>query len=164
LGNAPGTQGAQPAIDLGLHPGLGWRDAGGSAQEKPEKPVTEATFFAAMEKLHAKMDAGFSVMRQDIGELRQDVAEIRSDVAVLKQDVGVLKQDVGVLKQDVGVLKQDVAVLKEDMTGVKDAALKHTRELSALRTSLATKVDREDVEPMVERVIARHVRLTGDPE
>ena len=145
-------------------------------RKRSEKPVTQTAFAAALKDLHAKIDVGFAengrrfdrvdgdirVIRQEMGDMRQDITVLKADVAVLKDDVAVLKDDVAVLKDDVAVLKLDVAVLKsdvgvlkEDMGRVKDAGTQHTRELVAFRSAIATKVDRDEVEAIVEGVLAR---------
>jgi chromosome segregation ATPase len=118
-------------------------------RNNPEKPMTEAAFAAPFEKLHAKMDAGFA-------EVGRRFDRVEGDVRVMRQEIGELRQDVAEIKQGVTVLRQDVAVLKEDMSRVKDAATQHTRELSALRTSVTTKVDRDELETTVERIVARN--------
>jgi len=119
-----------------------------SRRKNPEKPMTGAALAAALEKLHTKMDAGFA-------EVGRRFDRYEGEVRVMRQDIGELRHDIAEIRSDVGVVKRGVAVLKEDMSRVKDAALQHARELGALRTSVGTKVDRDEVEPMVRRIVAR---------
>jgi chromosome segregation ATPase len=122
----------------------------------------------------------FRDMKQEVGDLKQEVGDLKQEVGDLKQDVGDLKQEVGGLKQDVAglkegfvELKEEVGELRRDMTagfervdrellGVKAdigrlqvAVLGNTREIQELRVVVERKVDRDEVEGVVERVVAR---------
>jgi chromosome segregation ATPase len=133
-------------------------------------------FGEALGGLRQQMTDGFDEVRGDVAELKHDVTGLKHDVTELKHDVTELKHDVTGLKHDVTELKHDVAELKHDMgevkrdlaevkvdlaevkvdlSLVKSAATTHSRELREIRSALGNKVERGEVEAIVEHVVAR---------
>ena len=66
-----------------------------------------------------------------------------------------VEEDLGTLKHDVGVLNHDVGTLKHDMILVTDAVLENIREIKRLSTLVDKKVDRDEVEALIEEAFHR---------
>jgi chromosome segregation ATPase len=95
-----------------------------------------------------QVDRRFERVEHDIAEIRQDIAEIRQDVVDIRQDITEIRQDVVDIRQDITEIRQDVGL-------VKIAVLDHSRELKEVRVALDKKVDRDEVEGIAQRVVAR---------
>ena len=98
--------------------------------------------------LRQEMSAGFATVNHRFERVEHDIAEIRQDVAEIRQDVTEIRQDVTEIRQDITEIRQDVGL-------VKIAVLDHSRELKEIRVALEKKVDRDEAEGIVQRVIAR---------
>jgi chromosome segregation ATPase len=126
-------------------------------------------FGEALGGLRQQMTDGFDEVRGDVAELKHDVTGLKHDVTELKHDVTELKHDVAELKHDMGEVKRDLAEVKVDLAEVKvdlaevkvdlslvkSAATTHSRELREIRSALGNKVERGEVEAIVEHVVAR---------
>jgi hypothetical protein len=66
-----------------------------------------------------------------------------------------LKHDMGEVKRDLGEVKRDLAEVKVDLSLVKSAATTHSRELREIRSAFGNKVERGEVEAIVEHAVAR---------
>ena len=97
--------------------------------------------FAEVNHRFEQVDRRFERVEHDITEIRQDVTEIRQDVTEIRRDITEIRQDITDVRQDVGL--------------VKIAVLDHSRELKEIRVGLEKKVDRDEAEGIVQRVIAR---------
>lgn len=104
-------------------------------------------------------------MRGHFNAYGEALEGVRIDVHGLKQDVHGLKQDVRLLKQDVHGLRHDVDSLRHDMEAgfeqvdrrfdrLEAAVLEHTREPHELRVAVDRKLDRDEVDGVVDRVLA----------
>jgi archaellum component FlaC len=111
-------------------------------------PDGERAFAVVVEQLRGE----FKVFGTALGGLRQEMNERFADV---KSDMGDLKQDLADVKSDMGDLKQDLAEVKVDVNLLKTAATTHGRELKEIRSALGNKVERGEVEAIVEHVVAR---------
>ena len=110
-------------------------------------------FGAALGGLRQEMNAGIGGLRQEmngaIGGLRQ---EMNGAIGGLRQE---MNERFGDLKCDMGDLKQDLAEVKVDVSLLKTASTTHGRELKEIRSALGNKVERGEVEAIVEHVVAR---------
>ena len=104
-------------------------------------PDGERAFAVVVEQLRGE----FKVFGEALGGLRQQLTEgfdeVRGDVAELKHDMGEVKRDLGEVKVDLSL--------------VKSAATTHSRELREIRSALGNKVERGEVEAIVEHVVGR---------
>jgi hypothetical protein len=105
------------------------------------QPNGERAFAVVVEQLRGE----FKVFGEALGGLRQQMTggfdEVRGDVAELKHDMREVKRD--------------LAEVKVDLSLVKSAATTHSRELREIRSALGNKVERGEVEAIVEHVVAR---------
>jgi hypothetical protein len=78
---------------------------------------------------------------------------------LLHEQHEMLRQEQLLLRQEMSVgfaeVKRDVAEIRQDVGLVKIAALDHSRKLKEIRVALDKKVDRDEVEGIVQRVVAR---------
>jgi hypothetical protein len=114
----------------------------------PPAPDGARAFAVVVEQLRGE----FKVFGEALGGLRQQMTEGFADV---RRDIGELKHDVTVLKHDMVDVKRDLAEVKVDLGLVKSAVTTHTRELKEIRSALGNKIERGEVEGIVERVVAR---------
>jgi gas vesicle protein len=84
--------------------------------------------------LRQEMSAGFEEVNRRFERVEHEITEIREDITEIRQDITEIRQDVGL---------------------VKIAVLDHSRELKEIRVTLDKKVDRDQVEGIVQRVVAR---------
>jgi hypothetical protein len=66
-----------------------------------------------------------------------------------------VEQELGEVKRDLGEAKRDLGEVKVDLGLVKSAATTHSRELREIRAALGNKVERGEVEAIVEHAVAR---------
>jgi len=90
----------------------------------------------------------FRVFGEALQGTREKIDKIEGDVVDLKRDMVEVKRDVAELKRDMVEVKRDLAL-------VKVAVTEHSRELREIRAVVDKKVDRDEVEAIVERVTAR---------
>jgi hypothetical protein len=129
-----------------------------SSKKSARPRLSHHEFVVLLETLRGEFRVfgeSLQIVRGQVDGLREDVDGLRKDVGDFRQEVGArfhrVEQDMGVLKQDVAVLKQDVGMLKLDVSLLKDASIETTQELKRLRLSVDKKVDRDEVEAIVER-------------
>jgi hypothetical protein len=91
-------------------------------------------FGARLEGVDDKMTAGFARVDERLDGVEQRLSHVEGRIADLSHDVADLSHDVADLSHEVGL--------------VKVAVLEHGR-------GLKRKVDRDEVEAVVERVVAR---------
>jgi hypothetical protein len=91
--------------------------------------------------LRQQMTDGFERVDRELGEVKRDLDEVKLDLGDVKRDLGEVKRDLGEVKVDLGL--------------VKSAVTTHTRELREIRGALGNKVERGEVEAIVEHAVAR---------
>jgi archaellum component FlaC len=112
----------------------------------------------------------FKVFGEALGGLRQQVTEeiggLRGEIGGLRQqmtdgfervdrELGEVRRDLGEVKRDLCEVKRDLGEVKVDLGLVKSAVTTHTRELREIRGTLGNKVERGEVEAIVEHAVAR---------
>ncbi len=105
----------------------------------------ERAFAVVVEQLRGE----FKVFGEALGGLRQQMTE---ELGGLRQQVtdGFERVD-----RELGDVKRDLAEVKVDLGLVKSAVTTHTRELREIRGALGNKVERGEVEAIVEHAVAR---------
>jgi hypothetical protein len=108
-------------------------------------PDGERAFAVVVEQLRGD----FKVFGEALGGLRQQVTE---EIGGLRQQMtdGFERVD-----RELGELKRDLGEVKVDLGLVKSAVTTHTRELREIRSALGNKVERGEVEAIVEHAVAR---------
>jgi hypothetical protein len=101
-------------------------------------PDGERAFAVVVEQLRGE----FKVFGEALGGLREEVTEA----------IGVLRQK---MTDGFDEIKRDLGEVKVDLSLVKSAATTHSRELKEIRSALGNKVERGEVEAIVEHVVAR---------
>ena len=94
-------------------------------------------------------------VKRDLGEVKLDLEEVKRDLGEVKRDLEEVKLDLGEVKRDLGEVKVDLGEVKVDLGLVKAAVTTHTRELREVRGALGNKVERGEVEAIVEHAVAR---------
>jgi hypothetical protein len=89
----------------------------------------------------AAVDRRFERVEHELGEVKRDLGEVKRDLGEVKLELGEVKRDLGEVKVDLGL--------------VKSAVTTHTRELREIRGALGNKVERGEVEAIVEHAVAR---------
>jgi hypothetical protein len=105
----------------------------------------ERAFAVVVEQLRGE----FKVFGEALGGLRQ---QMTGELGGLRQQVtdGFERVD-----RELGDVKRDLAEVKVDLGLVKSAVMTHTRELREIRGALGNKVERGEVEAIVEHAVAR---------
>ena len=101
-------------------------------------PDGERAFTVVVEQLRGE----FKVFGEALGGLREEMTEAHG---------GLLRQ----MTDGFDEIKRDLGEVKVDLNLVKSAATTHSRELREIRSALGNKVERGEVEAIVERVVAR---------
>ena len=125
----------------------------GRKKVSPVPPPDGARAFAVVvEQLRGE----FKVFGEALGGLRQQVTQ---ELGGLRQQVNDgferVDHELGELKRDLDGVKRDLGEVKVDLALVKSAATTHTRELREIRSALGNKVERGEVETIVEHAVAR---------
>jgi hypothetical protein len=125
----------------------------GRKKVSPVPPPDGARAFAVVvEQLRGE----FKVFGEALGGLRQQFTE---ELGGLRQEMndrfGEVKRDLSDVKRDVGEVQRELGEVKVDLALVKSAATTHTRELREIRSALGNKVERGEVETIVEHAVAR---------
>jgi len=126
---------------------------------------------AELGELRTEMRAGFKEMRDGFtavrAEMRDGIEDLRAEthegfkgfglrLAALdeKMDAGFARIDgeFQVVKSDLEVVKHDLTLVKQDVGLLQTAVIEHGKQLKEIREK---KVDRDEVEAIVERVVAR---------
>jgi hypothetical protein len=126
------------------------------------RPDGERAFAAVVEELRGE----FKVFGGALSGLRGEMTELRQEVRIVGEELGGLRQQMtdgfaGVdrrferVEHELGEVKRDLAEVKVDLGLVKSAATPHSRELKEIRSALGNKVERGEVEAIVEHVVAR---------
>jgi len=92
---------------------------------RPRAPVSESAFVVVLEDLRSQ----FKVFGESLDGVRTE------------------------LKAEIGTVRSELAVIKGDLSLVKSAVLENSRELREIRVELGRKVDRDEVEGIVRRVV-----------
>jgi len=120
----------------------------------PRIPTPDDTraFAVVVEQLRGD----FKVFGEALGGLRQ---EFREEHGRLRQDFEGLRQEVGGLRQQMTDgferVEHELGEVRVDLALVKSAVTTHTRELREIRSALGNKVERGEVEAIVEHAVAR---------
>jgi uncharacterized protein (DUF3084 family) len=94
------------------------------------------------------------VFGEALGTVREELGAFRHEFDVFRQEVGAFRQEFDAFRQEVG---QRFDGVEGDLGRVKDAIGEHGRQLRDLRAAVDRKVDRDEVEGLVERAVARAV-------
>ena len=108
----------------------------------------ERAFAVVVEQLRGD----FKVFGEALGGLRQQMTDGFERV---DRELGDVKRDLAEVKRDLGEVKRDLDEVKVDLGLVKSAVTTHTRELREIRGALGNKVERGEVEAIVEHAVAR---------
>jgi hypothetical protein len=108
-------------------------------------PDGERAFAVVVEQLRGD----FKVFGEALGGFRQQMTE---ELGGLRQQMtdGFERVD-----RELGEVKRDLGEMKVDLGLVKSAVTTHTRELREIRSALGNKVERGEVEAIVEHAVAR---------
>jgi archaellum component FlaC len=94
----------------------------------------------------------FRVFGETLGGLRQ---EMNHRFERVEHELGEVKRGLSEVKRDVGEVQRELGEVKVDLALVKSAATTHTRELREIRSALGNKIERGEVETIVEHTVAR---------
>ena len=129
--------------------------AGRAGRKKgPSIPLHEGerAFAVVVEQLRGE----FKVFGEALGGLRQQMTE---EIGGLRQQMTDgferVDRELGDVKRDLAEVKRDLGEVKVDLGLVKSAVTTHTRELREIRGALGNKVERGEVEAIVEHAVAR---------
>jgi chromosome segregation ATPase len=119
-------------------------------------------FGEALGGLRQQMTDGFERVDREIGEVKRDLVEVKRDLVEVKRDLVEVKRDLVEVKRDLVEVnrdlvevKRDLGEVKVDLGLVKAAVTTHTRELREIRGALGNKVERGEVEAIVEHAVAQ---------
>ncbi len=98
-------------------------------------------FGEGQQLLHEQMSAGFEEVNHRFEQVNHRFEEVNCRFEQVDRRFDRVEHDIAEIRQDVGL--------------VKIAVLDHSRELKEIRVALEKKVDRDEVEGIVQRVIAR---------
>jgi chromosome segregation ATPase len=123
----------------------------------PSVPAPDGAraFTVVLEQLRGE----FKVFGEALDGLRQHMTD-RFDAVDRRFDAvdrrfERVEHELGEVKQDLGEVQRDLAEVKVDLGLVKSAATTHSRELREIRGALGNKVERGEVEAIVEHVVVR---------
>jgi len=122
-------------------------------------PDGERAFAVAVEQLRGD----FKVFGEALGGLRQHVDEelgglrqqMTEGFAAVDRRFEAVDRRFERVEHDLGDVKRELGEVKVDLGLVKSAAMTHTRELREIRSALGNKVERGEVEAIVEHAVAR---------
>ena len=118
----------------------------GRKKRPPNPPPSgERAFAVVVEQLHGE----FKVLGEALGGLRQQVTE---DICGLRQQT---TDGFAAVDRRFERVEHELGEMRVDLGLVKSAATTHTRELREIRSALGDKVERGEVEAIVEHVVAR---------
>jgi hypothetical protein len=122
----------------------------------PKTTTDEArAFVVVLEEIRAQnrgFGEGLQLLREHQHVLDQQQQTMLREQQTMRQEQQTLRQEM-VARFD--HVERDIAEIRHDVGLVKIAVLDHARELKEIRVGLEKKVDRDEVEPIVQRVIAR---------
>ena len=122
------------------------------AGRKKVSPVPAPDGARAFAVVVEQLRGEFKVFGVALGGLRQEMNERFERV---EHELGEVKRDLGEVKRDVREVQRELGEVKVDLALVKSAATTHTRELREIRSALGNKVERGEVETIVEHAVAR---------
>jgi len=118
-------------------------------------PDGERAFAVVVQELRGE----FKVFGVALGGLREQVQVFGEELGGLHQQVKVFGEELGGLRQQVTDgferVEHELGEMRVDLALVKSAATTHSRELREIRSALGNKVERGEVEAIVEHVVAR---------
>jgi chromosome segregation ATPase len=94
-------------------------------------------------------------VKSDLVEVKRDLVEVKRDLVEVKRDLVEVKRDLVEVNRDLVEVKRDLGEVKVDLGLVKAAVTTHTRELREIRGALGNKVERGEVEAIVEHAVAQ---------
>ncbi len=112
-------------------------------------------FGEALGGLRQQMNDGFAAVDRRFEQVDRRFEQVDRRFERVEHELGEVKRDLGEVKRDLGEVKRDLGDVKVDLGLVKSAATTHTRELREIRAALGNKVERGEVEAIVEHVVAR---------
>ena len=133
------------------------------AGRKKSSPVPPADGARAFAVVVEQLRGDFKIFGEALGGLRQQVTEeiggLRKEMndrfERVEHELGDVKRDLHEVKGDLDGVKRDLGEVKVDLGLVKSAVTTHTRELREIRSALGNKVERGEVETIVEHAVAR---------
>jgi len=115
----------------------------------------ERAFAVVVEQLRGD----FKVFGEALGGLREEVGGLREELGGFRQQMTDgferVDRELGEVKRDLGEVKRELGEVKVDLGLVKSAVTTHTRELREIRGAIGNKVERGEVEAIVEHAVAR---------
>ncbi len=123
-------------------------------------PPDDARAFAVVVE---QLRGDFKVFGEALGGFRRQVGE---ELGEFRQELGGLRQQMTDgfaavdrrferVEHELAEVKRDLGDVKVDLGLVKSAVTTHTRELREIRGALGNKVERGEVEAIVEHAVAR---------
>jgi type I site-specific restriction endonuclease len=136
------------------------------AARKNKAPKTSSeearAFVVVLEEIRAQnkvFGEGQQLLHEQQQTLRQEQQMLRQEMSAGFAEVHRRFQEVDLRFEAVDRrfdrVEHDIAEIRQDVGLVKIAVLDHARELKEVRVALEKKVDRDEVEGIVHRVIAR---------
>ncbi len=121
----------------------------GRKKSPPKPPPSgERAFAVVVEQLRGE----FKVFGEALDGLRQ---QMNDGFAAVDRRFEQVDRRFERVEHELGEVKRDLGEVKIDLGLVKSAATTHTRELREIRPALGNKVERGEVEAIVEHVVAR---------
>ncbi len=121
----------------------------------PPPPNGERAFAVVVEQ----MRGDFKVFGEALGGLRQQVTQVTEELGGLRQHMNdgfaAVDRRFEQVDRRFERVEHDLGEMRIDLGLVKSAATTHSRELREIRAALGNKVERGEVEAIVEHVVAR---------
>ena len=95
-----------------------------------------------------EMRSHFKVFGEALGGVREELADVREELADVRQDVAGVRRDLELVKVAVLENSREIRDLRVEVHDVRGA-------VTRIEQALETKVDRDEVEGIVARVVAR---------
>jgi hypothetical protein len=112
-------------------------------------------FVVVLEEIRAQnkvFGEGQQLLHEQQQMLRQEQQTLRHEQQMLRQEMSAGFEE---MNRRFERVEHDITEIRQDVGLVKIAVLDHSRELKEIRVALDKKVDRDEVEGIVVRVVAR---------
>ncbi len=124
----------------------------GRAGRKKGPPVPPSDGAHAFAVVVEQLRGDFKVFGEALEGQRQQMTD---GFARVDRELGEVKRDLGEVQRELGEVKVDLGEVKVDLGLVKSAVTTHTGQLREIRSALGDKVERGEVEAIVEHAVAR---------
>ena len=115
-------------------------------------PDGERAFAVVVERLHGE----FKVFGEALGGLREEMTEALGGLRQQMTDgFAAVDRRFEQVDRRFERVEHELGEMRVDLSLVKSAATTHSRELKDIRSALGNKVERGEVEAIVEHVVAR---------